>query len=306
MRSWLEKYFGFNHRELNGVAVLATVLILVWGAAGIYRQRFSEYYPNRIADVQEIERFLNASANAVVLTDTAERFVFDPNGLSVSDWERLGLTERQVRMIKNYEAKGGRFRRKEDVAKIYAISDDDYARLAPYIQIKESTQVNLGNVASATSQVSQSTAFVERPAIVRPAAPVLHIELNTADSLMLQALPGIGPVFASRIVRFRDLLGGFYQVEQLLSVYGMDTVRYDGLKALVFADTTAIRKIPVNVADYEQLRRHPYIGSKLARLIVQYRKQHGKYIQLADLTEIVLMDEENFRRIAPYLDIADD
>lgn len=307
MRNWLEKYFGFNHRELNGITILAIVLLLLWFGPPAYRYWYPDERHNQAATIREIAQFLAAPAERQETPLPAgERFVFDPNDLPVSDWERLGLADRQIRMIKNYEAKGGHFRKKEDLAKIYAITDADYAQLAPYIRIKKTHSINDNDSGEVPLRpVTSSVPIPEKPEAMPPEEPV-WIELNTTDSLALQALPGIGPVYASRIVRFRNLLGGFHDTQQLLNVYGMDTARYNQLKPLVFVDTAAMRKIPVNSADYYQLRKHPYISSTLARLIVQYRKQHGPYRQLTDLLEIAVMDEENFRKIAPYLNVTHD
>src|SRR5690606_10042026 len=107
-------------------------------------------------------------------------------------------------------------------------------------------------------------------------------------------------------VRFRDLLGGFHEISQLLQVYGLDTSRFDGLKAYIHVDTAAVVKIPVNLADYDRLRQHPFISNKLANLIIQYRRQHGPYRQMEDLFNIAVMDAEIFRKIVPYLKIVDD
>src|SRR5690606_31487779 len=104
----------------------------------------------------------------------------------------------------------------------------------------------------------------------------------------------------------RDRLGGFYDVAQLMDVYGFDTVRFDRLEAHVYVDSGNVSKIAVDTASYEQLRGHPFIAPKLANAIVQYRKQHGPYQSLTDLMKIVLMDEETFRKIAPYLTLSND
>jgi len=234
MHKWFATYFGFSRRELNGVCVLAFILLLLWGIPRVFSFRTGEAHEDIAVQIAEIERFVATAKEPKPANDGYEYgsgdryevpapevtyFMFDPNGLPVVDWKRLGLSDRQIRMIKNYEAKGGRFRKKEDLARIYAIDDADYARLEPYIEIKrvKSTQPD--------KQVPQ---YIDP--IAEPTEPkTLHIDLNEADSLELQYLPGIGPVFASRIVRFRESLGGFHHVSQLMDVYGFDSVRFAGL-----------------------------------------------------------------------------
>ncbi|WP_262248252.1 ComEA family DNA-binding protein [Parapedobacter soli] len=315
MQKWFATFFGFNRSELNGVCALILLLLILWGALRVFplRRNMPAYDISRQA--AEIDRFLitlHESTTAAnhhggapesrggrILTDEVTLFPFDPNGLSIEDWQRLGLSERQAQVIKNYEAKGGRFRKKEDLRKMYTLSDADYARLEPYIEIKET--VDDGGRKS-------MTAFATRQSAAAPAAEEqrLHLDLNEADSLELQYLPGIGPVFASRIVRFRERLGGFHHVEQLMQVYGFDTARFEGLEAHVYVDTAKVRKIPLNKADYQHFRDHPLITHKLANAIVQYRKQHGSYASIGDLLNIAIVDEQILLKIAPYLTLTDD
>src|SRR5690606_22870717 len=154
---------------------------------------------------------------------------------------------------------------------IYSLSDKDYTRLEPYIRIR-----------SADSARNVDTLFESELRL----SPQLSIELNATDSIELQLLPGIGPVYASRIIRFRDRLGGFHHISQLMDVYGMDTTRFQGLKEHDFIDSNHVEQIEVNLADYERLRHHPFISPRLANAMVQYRKQHGPYQSLSDLLHI--------------------
>ena len=325
MQKWFATYFGFSRRELNGVCALALALLLLWGIPRLLSLRGEETAGNLSAQVAEIDRFLETAGNRELPAKRNEYgadvehnmpvpeviyFTFDPNGLPVVDWKRLGLSERQVRMIKNYEAKGGRFRKKEDLAKIYAINDADYARLEPYIEIKAAKPLPQDNLAArhvaAAGETGSEVRRVGPSTVSMKQSAALHIDLNDADSLELQYLPGIGPAFASRIVRFRDLLGGFHDVSQLMEVYGFDSVRFAGLEGQVYVDTTKVQRIALNTADYQRFRDHPFISHKLANAIVQYRKQHGQYRAISDLLRIAIMDEQIFRKIAPYLTLVDD
>ena len=304
MFKWFERYFAFSRRELSGICVLGVLLFFFWLTLKLLPADDGD--PIEMAKhIREIEHFVatvDEPRQSVAEADPAsthrkkqridvEYFAFDPNGLSVADWKRLGLSEGQVRVIKNYEAKGGRFRKKEDLKKIYSLSDKDYMRLEPYIRIR-----------SADSARNVDTLFESELRL----SPQLSIELNATDSIELQLLPGIGPVYASRIIRFRDRLGGFHHISQLMDVYGMDTTRFKGLKEHVFIDSNHVEKIEINLADYERLRDHPFISPKLANAMVQYRKQHGPYQSLSDLLQIAIMDEGIFRKIVPYLMISDD
>lgn len=127
------------------------------------------------------------------------------------------------------------------------------------------------------------------------------IEINGADSLILQLLPGIGPAFASRIVRFRDRLGGFFEKEQLMEVYGLDSSRYLKLKDYVRVDTNLVRRIRINEVNAEDLGRHPLIGYKMGNLIVRYRDHHGPFSNEEELRKLGVLDEETIKKLRQYL-----
>ena len=127
------------------------------------------------------------------------------------------------------------------------------------------------------------------------------IEINTSDTLMLMKIPGIGAAFAKRIVSYRNLLGGYYRLEQLQEVYGMYEELYEKIISFLQADTNIISPIPVNTASIDKLRLHPYINFYQAKAIVEIRKKKGK---LENINELSLLEEfttEDLERIKHYL-----
>ncbi|MDR0428853.1 MAG: helix-hairpin-helix domain-containing protein [Tannerellaceae bacterium] len=130
--------------------------------------------------------------------------------------------------------------------------------------------------------------------------PGTIVELNTADTLILKKVPGIGSVFARRIIKYRDLLGGFYTVEQLKEIYGMDKERYEILKNWFHTDTSFIAKLPVNHLSYEQLLRHPYLNKEQTNIICQLRKQKRKLTGWEDLYLLDEFTETDKQRLKIY------
>lgn len=115
-----------------------------------------------------------------------------------------------------------------------------------------------------------------------------QVELNQADSLTLQKVPGIGPVFSRRIIKYRDLLGGFYTVHQLAEVYGIDADKYAALEPWFTVDTALIRPLIVNQADYRTLIRHPYLNKQQTKILLRLIERKGK---LQGWEELRLLDE---------------
>jgi DNA uptake protein ComE-like DNA-binding protein len=129
------------------------------------------------------------------------------------------------------------------------------------------------------------------------------LELNTVDSLALLDLPGIGPWFAFKILNYRARLGGFQRKEQLLEVRGMDTLRYRQIENRLTVDPFEIQKLDVNKAPQEALSQHPYVGFLLAKMLVNYRLQHGNFKRLEEIKTLPLVDADLYSKLAPYLSL---
>jgi competence ComEA-like helix-hairpin-helix protein len=117
---------------------------------------------------------------------------------------------------------------------------------------------------------------------------------------MLVEVRGIGPFFARVIIEHREKLGGYRTKQQVLEVYGMDSVKFAKIEVELWVDSTAVTKISINTATLKDLVHHPYINFNQAKAIVNYRKQHGRFKSISDLQEIHLVKGETYRKIAPY------
>jgi DNA uptake protein ComE-like DNA-binding protein len=128
------------------------------------------------------------------------------------------------------------------------------------------------------------------------------LDINTCDSASLEALPGIGPVLSARIIKYRNLLGGFAAVQQLKEVYGLTEETYDLISGRIYADTAAIRKINMNTADYKKLIRMPYFEKYEVTAILKYRELQGRIGGMDDLIENKLIAEDKALKVKPYLE----
>jgi competence ComEA-like helix-hairpin-helix protein len=131
--------------------------------------------------------------------------------------------------------------------------------------------------------------------------PGQRLELNRADTLELRRIRGIGAATSRRIVDYRQRLGGFLRTEQLLEVYGMDSLTYEVVLKYLTLDTGFVKPLDVNGLDLEGLADHPYVGWNLAKKIVAYRRQHGPYTRGVDVLGILALDSLDRYRLAPYL-----
>lgn len=212
-------------------------------------------------------------------------FPFDPNTLDAAGWKKLGLPERTVRTILNYRNKGGKFRTVADLQKMYSLKPADFERLQPYVQIETPPPFYNTN----------------RPPVKYVKAPPVVIDVNQADTTAFIALPGIGSKLASRIVNFRNKLGGFYSVEQVGETFGLPDSTFQLIKPRLQCATVAVQKININTADANTLKQHPYIRWNVANAIVQYRQQHGVFSTREQLQQIVLVTPELYHKIEQYI-----
>jgi competence protein ComEA len=217
----------------------------------------------------------------------------------------LGLSERQAAAIHRYEAKGGRFRTKDDVARMHVVDPELFARWKPFILLPDSFERKaFAHGARYPEHDNRDSTTIRFPERSR-SAPRAVVEVNTADTNALIALRGIGPAFARGIVKFRDRLGGFHNLDQLAEVYILrdkPDVLAD-LKSRLLLDTLMVRRFPLNTVTADELGPHPYAGWKVAKALVAYRKQHGPFRTVADIKGCVLVTDSVYRKLAPYLSV---
>jgi DNA uptake protein ComE-like DNA-binding protein len=131
------------------------------------------------------------------------------------------------------------------------------------------------------------------------------INLNTCDSVTLVALPGLGPVLSSRIIKYRNLIGGYVSVNQLREVYGLKEETFDLVSCRFFADSLEVRKIKINKVEYKEIIRHPYFQKSEVGAIMKYRELKGRITGISEMIENNLISSETCKKIEPYLDFGD-
>ncbi|OFY61475.1 MAG: hypothetical protein A2V64_01705 [Bacteroidetes bacterium RBG_13_43_22] len=131
------------------------------------------------------------------------------------------------------------------------------------------------------------------------------LDINNCDSAALEAMPGLGPVLSARIVKYRNLLGGFASADQLKEVYGLSEETFNLVRGRIFADTSAIRKIKINVADYKQLIRLPYFEKYEVTAILKYLELNGRISGMSDLVDNKLIAPEKESKLRPYLEFGE-
>ncbi|MFW5821894.1 MAG: helix-hairpin-helix domain-containing protein [Tangfeifania sp.] len=209
--------------------------------------------------------------------------VLDPNKADSLQLSEFGLNAFQASNLIKYRQSGGYFSKPADLLKIYGIDSAFYLLIKNNILIEPEKQI--------TANAPEGIVNGQE----------IRIELNTADSLDLIKLPGIGSVFASRIIKYRQLLGGYCSVDQLLEVYHFPEETYHKIYQNISVDPGHILPIRLNFAGYGELLRHPYIEKEEVEAILGYRNKNGPFRTLKEFEDAGIVDAEKVKQLRNYL-----
>jgi competence protein ComEA len=290
MRDFLRQFLLYSRSERRAVSALVVLILLVIIAPKAY-----QFYTSKpgitnsdptlqkdiaqwhTGDREDVESSTDSATDNVLpsRTSAATLFYFDPNAIGIAEWQKLGLSQKQAEGIEKYKSKGGWFRKADDLNRLYSLTDEDKVRLIPYVRIT--------GVPKAGTKGFYT------------------VEINTGDSAAFEALWGIGPVLSARIVKYRESLGGFTNVDQVGEVKGVRDSVFIEIKPHLTVNAALVHKLNINEADYETLQKHPYIHAKIAHAIVGYRDNQGKFERLDQLKQFKSVPDEVYKKLAPYL-----
>ncbi|MEL6718425.1 MAG: helix-hairpin-helix domain-containing protein [Bacteroidota bacterium] len=225
-----------------------------------------------------------------------ELFPFDPNTATQEELKKLGMPNKMIRNLLNYRSAKGHFDEKEDLKQLYSFTEEEYNRLVDYIIIEpkeKSPQPIAANDEFTAKGIPASYNEVSRPKVI--------IDINKATTEEWQQLRGIGSAYANRIVKFRNALGGFSSVKQISETYNLPDSTYQSIR-LSLRPSPILNTLKINDLTATELKNHPYINWKMANIIINYRKQHGAFSSLEDLSQIKILTEDWLKKMEPYLE----
>ena len=210
-----------------------------------------------------------ASASSAPHGRTFRNIPFDPNTLTAEGFYELGcFSARQAQALVDYRTRRGGFRSELEWRDCYLIDSALWHQTKPYLRLSP--------------------------------LPKKLVDLNSADSLSLVALPGIGPRTASDIIAYRERLGGYYSVAQLLDLKVVTEENYALFCEEFWCDSCKIRKIDINFAPPKVLAEHPYITTPRLRKILLTRETKGGWKGLEEFKKDDIFESEEVERLAPY------
>ena len=322
-KQFLKEYLSFTKKERTGIFILLALIIVCLFIPFLYpffihpktydHSQFDKQiaqlkiqqadsisekkYFSKNFDQDNYTNYYEPSEKNYYTKPKGEVFYFDPNTATVSDWKRLGIREKTAETIQKYISKGGHFYKPEDISKIWGLHKDDVERLLPYVKIENTKKEYANNEPSNFKSNYPSDTYREKKYSPQT------IDINTSDTTAFISLPGIGSKLAQRIITFRDKLGGFYSVDQVKETYGLPDSTFIKIKPRLVLASLAVKQININTANLDEMRSHPYIRYAIANAILQYRTQHGNFSSVDDIKKIMIVTDDVFTKLSPYLTI---
>jgi competence protein ComEA len=303
-KSKFKEYFSFSKGERNGTIVLTLLIVILLLAPSIFKSFYSSIPSDNSEFYEKTDSFFSSlklkpdetyktNSNPIeneeveVASRVNRYFYFDPNTATINELIQLGFSGKQAGVIERYRSKGGQFHTPLEFSKIYVVDSFTFQKLKPWIRIEPL-------VSSAKPKTyNDSLLKVEKTPVI--------VELNMSDTLDLVKIKGIGKVYARRIVAYRNLLGGFYSIQQLYEIYGFKKDLVNAIAPFFTIDSTRIRSINLNIVSFEDLKKHPYLSEYQARAIIFYRSKVGNIKNIDELLVNKVLSIEKYRKVKRYL-----
>jgi competence protein ComEA len=298
-RNFISLYFNLSRKESNGFIVLCGLMLVIFISPAVYRPLLSPPSTLLLSDKKTLDSLVVLLEHHLIKEKLKPEQIkikqenitylhFNPNIDSEEKMTNSGVPGFISKRIVKFRSKGGKFKTKADVRKIYGLSETIFQSLYAFIELPEEIE-------------KTKTSHIPTPIIYERKIRQIF-DINKVDSMQLVLFKGIGPTFASRIIKYRNKLGGFISKAQLKEVYGLDSIALQEIDLYTMIEKNFIPiKVNINITNATSIQSHPYIGKKVSQFIVNYRNQHGNYTSIEQLRNIKAISEENYLKMMPYL-----
>ncbi len=303
----IREYFYLDKRQERGLLVLIIIVLIVilfnhfapklfsvsnesLTNSKVYIDMISAYQPEENKTLNK-SNFENKSINLNFKES------FDPNTVNIDELKDANLpifvAENWIKYVKN----GGHFKTATDVYKLYGMNEDLFRQLERWIKIEPKAKP-IGK------EKRERSPITKKPAKIKEKAPII-LGINSADSAQLLEVKGIGPFYAGAIVKYRNRLGGYKSMSQLMELYKMDSAKLEKMLPQLYLDSMAISKISINHIAFKELLRHPYFDFETTKYILNKRQKLGKFAALYELKDPVYLPDSLYQKILPYIKLDD-
>lgn len=310
----VREYFTYNKRERRGLSTLIFIIVCLIGVRLTIAYwpkdsyQFSDQQKEQLIELAAAIGTVDSSSTYSSTNTQKSSFDFsapsisyspdslNPNEANVDLLVKTGLGKGSAVMLNKYVSAGGKIYNTEDLLKVYYMDTSWVEAMTDYFVFPKKP-FDSGN----KDDFSKGRFSKDFPASKVVEQSQGRVDLNTADSIQLERIPGLGPFYVKEIIKLREKLGGIRDYSQLLMVYKMRDETIDGVAENTFIDSASFQFIYINQVSLDRLGRHPYISWRQAKTLINYRFQHGEFESLPDIKKCEVISDSTYQNLLPYL-----
>ncbi|MBA4153737.1 helix-hairpin-helix domain-containing protein [Flavobacterium sp.] len=286
----IKSYFQFTNEQRRGVLSLLLLIVII---------QLSYFYwsSSKSTNPSTTDKSWLAMQSVIdslkISQSSSERkiYPFNPNFISDFKGYQLGMSLEELNRLFGFRKQNKYVNSAKEFQAVTGVSDSLLLAISPYFKFPD--WVNQPK--KEFSSFAKNT-YENKKSIVRK-------DINEATQDDLIKIYGIGPALSERILKQKDILGGFVTMEQMESIWGLSPEVIENLNKYFQVTTIpTVNKIDVNNLSVKELAKFPYFNYTIAKEIVTYRSMNKGIHSIEDLTKIKGMPNEKIKIIALYLE----
>ncbi|MFC7774178.1 ComEA family DNA-binding protein [Flavobacterium sp. GCM10027622] len=287
-------YFKFNREQRIGLFFLVGLIIVLYSV--LY---FVDFSPESNISKEEQQwvslQSETDSLKALPKDDGYKIYPFNPNFITDFKGYKLGMNVNEIDRLLTFRKAGKFVNSPEEFQAVTKVSDSLLAVIAPYFKFPEWVKNKRSYVEGYSKTNYSSFERKERNSVV--------LDINQATKEDLMKIYGIGDAISDRILKQKEVFGGFVDMNQMDDVWGLSPEVIAELhKNFKITTVPSVPKIDINNESVKNLAKFPYFRYALAREIVTFRSMNNGIHSVEDLIKIKGFPVEKVKIIALYLD----
>jgi DNA uptake protein ComE-like DNA-binding protein len=284
----LKSYFQYSKSQRSGIFLLVLLCL-------IFQFAFFYFDPsNNKENNSEKQKWISLQTKVDAIKTEKQNYIpkiypFNPNFISDYKGSKLGMSVAEIDRLLNFRKTNQYVNSASEFQKVTQVSDSLLNAISPYFKFPD--------------WVNKSKKNNFKP-FEKKTIKIIVLDINLATKEDLIKIYGIGPALSDRILKQKEILGGFVNMKQMEDVWGLSPEVIESLNEhFKVATLPKIKKIDINNASIKELMLFPYFKYALAKAIVTYRSMNGDFKNSEDLTKINGFPSEKLDIISLYLEL---
>ncbi|WP_291117875.1 ComEA family DNA-binding protein [Flavobacterium sp. UBA6135] len=282
--------FSFSSDQRKGIFVLLFLIVALQGAYWFWVSKTDKKPSTKSkAEWMAMQVYID-SLKEESSSATQKIYPFNPNFITDYRGYQLGMTTAELDRLFAFRKENKYVNSAKEFQQVTQVSDSLLQAISPYFKFP--------------SWVSQPKATFKFKDYSKPKKEVIvRLDINQASQDDLIKLYGIGPALSERILKQKEIFGGFVSMDQMDVIWGLSPEVVENLKKhFEVQQPPAIKKIKINDLSTKELAKFPYFNYAISKEIVTFRSMNNGIKGIEDLTKIKGFPVEKLNIIALYLE----